>query len=523
MPTAYSYARFSSDRQHESSIEAQQDATRAWAKARGVTILREFCDRGISGTTDERPEFQNMIAACRIRKVDFVLVHKHDRFARNRYDAAIYGRIIEKAGARLVAVAQDFGDAPEAMILEGLMQAWSEYYSRNLSTEVKKGLRVRAQKGQRIGGQVPFGYREQDGVPVIREDEAVWVRRWFEGYAAGKSVLQMGKEAAAAGVRGTRGSPMRDVTIHKVLRNPWYIGVYQATLDGKEYRFEGHHPAIVPIELWKECQSLMEARTNSRRAAGERTYLLVGLVRCGICGAHMRGHTQVHGGVEYPSYYCSEKHGDGKSLRSIRTDVLDEAVRQYIRGVLTPEAQAKAARILTEYGTGRRQDAAARGPEAKKRIRQLEKKIDALMENMSSGVLPPSVLQRMGGQITALETEIEAQRAILDAPPDPEPVSIEKFFADAAEISEDTPIEEAQAIVRRFVKQVTVTNDEIQIDSTFLDWLAARDPAAAVYIKNHSQIGELIFDIKIPRDPCRRERLLFDIGSMLLFKLLNAA
>jgi len=521
MPTAYSYARFSSDRQHESSIEAQQDATRKWAEAHGVTIVHEYCDRGISGTTDERPEFQKMIAACRIRKVDFVLVHKHDRFARNRYDAVIYGRIIEQTGARLVAVAQDFGETPEAVIMEGLMQAWSEYYSRNLSTETKKGLRVRAMKGLSLGGFVPFGYQlAEDGSMEIADDEAIWVRAFFDAYLSG-GFQDAVRRANMAGVRGRKGVRLTPHGVMKMIRNPVYRGAYRVTVGGEETLIEDHHPAIVSPEIWKEAKTIMEARIKVR-SEEDKTYLLTGMVRCGICGKRIRAQTQLHGGKEYVYYGCRESgsHPDGKALRSIQAAALDDAARQYVRAILTPEARQAAAAALAEYIDGRKKDAKQRGPDAKKRIRALEKKIDSIVENMSSGVLPPSVLKRLGEQVTELETEIEAQRELMNAPPDPDMPSIEEFFAGAAAIDENMPIDEQQRIIRRFISVITLTNDEIAIESTFADWL--KDRGITIYTKKPLPDPARILGINLARQSLSAPSL-FDIMIINLCKLRKAA
>ena len=105
MKTAVAYARYSSDNQRDESITAQLRAIREYAAKNGIEIVREYTDEARSATTDDRPGFQEMIRDLKNGlKVDLVLVHKLDRFARNRYDAAVYRREIQKAGARLVAV-----------------------------------------------------------------------------------------------------------------------------------------------------------------------------------------------------------------------------------------------------------------------------------------------------------------------------------------------------------------------------------------------------------------------------------
>ena len=84
------YARYSSDRQNEQSIEGQLRACREYAERRGFRIIHEYIDRAMSGTTDNRPEFQQMIADSSKKAFRFIIVWKLDRFARNRYDSAIY-------------------------------------------------------------------------------------------------------------------------------------------------------------------------------------------------------------------------------------------------------------------------------------------------------------------------------------------------------------------------------------------------------------------------------------------------
>ncbi|MGB9860485.1 MAG: recombinase family protein, partial [Moorellaceae bacterium] len=143
---AVAYARFSSDNQREESITAQLRAIREYAAKHNIIIIREYTDEARSATTDDRPGFLQMISDLRngVIRPDLVLVHKLDRFARNRYDAAIYRREIQRAGARLIAVEQPLDDSPEGTFLEGILEAMAEYYSRNLGREVMKGMRETA-------------------------------------------------------------------------------------------------------------------------------------------------------------------------------------------------------------------------------------------------------------------------------------------------------------------------------------------------------------------------------------------
>ena len=98
------YARYSSDRQREESIEGQLRVCEDFAKRNGMTILHVYADRALSGRSDQRPEFQMMIQAAATQTFDTVLVYKLNRFARNRYDSAKYKHKLKKYGVKVVEV-----------------------------------------------------------------------------------------------------------------------------------------------------------------------------------------------------------------------------------------------------------------------------------------------------------------------------------------------------------------------------------------------------------------------------------
>lgn len=192
MQTAVAYARFSSDNQRQESITAQLRAIRDYAKKNSISVVQEFTDEAVSGTSDDRPAFLAMIDALKNGlRVDLVLVHKLDRFARNRYDAAVYRREIKLAGARLVPVDQPIDDSPEGVLIEGFLDSLSEYYSLNLAREVMKGMRETALQGKHTGGRPPLGYRVENERLVIEPGEAEVVRSIFLGVLAGNSYTQI--------------------------------------------------------------------------------------------------------------------------------------------------------------------------------------------------------------------------------------------------------------------------------------------------------------------------------------------
>lgn len=96
------YARFSSDLQRTESIDAQIRTMKEYCTEQNWEIVETYVDEALSGTTDRRPSFQKMIADSEKKEFDIVLVHKLDRFCRNRYDSANYKYKLRKNGVMIL-------------------------------------------------------------------------------------------------------------------------------------------------------------------------------------------------------------------------------------------------------------------------------------------------------------------------------------------------------------------------------------------------------------------------------------
>ena len=127
------YARFSSDNQRTESIDAQIRAMTTYCKQHNFLIVDTYIDEAKSATTDKRPSFQKMISDSSNKTFDILLVHKLDRFARNRYDSAVYKRELKKNGVTVYSVLENLDDSPESIMMEAVLEGMSEYYSQNLA------------------------------------------------------------------------------------------------------------------------------------------------------------------------------------------------------------------------------------------------------------------------------------------------------------------------------------------------------------------------------------------------------
>ena len=155
MKRAVAYLRVSSVRQVEKdlteegySIPAQRDACVARVRAEGWTLVDEYPERGESARSADRPQLLAMLERIeRDRDVDVVVVHKVDRLARNIEDHVAIRAALRRAGVSLVSVTENLEDSASGKLVEGIHALMAEFYSSNLSSEIRKGLTQKAKMG----------------------------------------------------------------------------------------------------------------------------------------------------------------------------------------------------------------------------------------------------------------------------------------------------------------------------------------------------------------------------------------
>ena len=129
------YARYSSHSQTEQSIEGQIAICKEYAKRNNYTIVGEYIDRALTGTTDSRPEFQKMIEDSNKKYFNGVLVYQLDRFSRNRYDSAIYKNKLKKNNVRVFSARENISEDASGILMESVLEGMAEYYAKEIKEE----------------------------------------------------------------------------------------------------------------------------------------------------------------------------------------------------------------------------------------------------------------------------------------------------------------------------------------------------------------------------------------------------
>ena len=255
------YARVSSGGQDvDLSITAQVEAMEEYAQQHDGVVARSYVDEAESGGTDGRPQFEQMIADALQEDSPFdeILVWKFSKFARNRRDAVVYKEVLRKRGIRVTAVKEHADDAPAGGLTEGIVELLDEFFARNLSEDIIRGMRKAASRGYWVSGWAPIGYRREHVVDnegkrrvrlALDPPKDAMVERMFEMAAAGMSPCDIARTLGDA--------EWSTSSVRKVLANEAYVGVVvwgRASKDECEpVRAENAHPAIVSRELFDQA------------------------------------------------------------------------------------------------------------------------------------------------------------------------------------------------------------------------------------------------------------------------------
>lgn len=462
------YARFSSHNQREESIEGQVRECRAFAERNDIHIIGVYADRAISGKTDNRPEFQRMIEDSAKGQFEAIIVYQLDRFARNRYDSATYRAKLKKNGVKVMSAKENITEDPSGIILEAMLEGMAEYYSAELSQKIRRGMKDNALKCKVTGGNIALGYKigpEKDF--EIDPLTAPIVREIFSMYAAGSTVTQIIDNLNARGLKTSRGVPFNKNSLHRMLLNEKYIGVYK----WKDVVIEGGVPAIVSKDLFEDVQSVMEKnKAAPARARSSVDYMLTTKIFCGVCGSNMVGESGTGRSRKYHYYKCvKQKREKNCTKKTVQKDWIEDiVVKETVRRVLNDEVIEYIADGVMELQGRERDKSVLHALEME--LEGVKKSISNLIKAIEAGIFSESTQARLA-ELEKEKKDLEgriAQEEIITPKVTKNQVIfwLEHFKADYINI--DDP-EDKKIIIDTFVKAVYVYDDKIVVTYNYID------------------------------------------------------
>ena len=460
------YARYSSNNQREESIEGQVRECTAFAERNGYSVIGTYADRAISGTTDNRPQFQKMIADSKRKLFDFVIVWKLDRFARNRYDSARYKNQLKKNGVRVISATEVISEGAEGILLESVLEGMAEYYSEDLKEKVIRGFMVNASKCKFNGGTLPIGYIVDDEQFLqINPMTAPYVLEVFKQYEDGATLKQVRDYLNSKGITNTKGKPVTYGSVQHMLSNRRYIGEYAY----RDVVVPNGIPAIVPMDLFERVQEKLEKnRKAPARAKAEEAYLLTTKIFCGHCGTSMSGESgKSRNGTVHRYYKChaaKKKLSDCKK-KAVKKEWIEDLVVKETMAMLMDDDMIDAIvsmlmRLQDEENTDL--------PMYEKQLQQTETAIDNIVTAVMNGMVSKALQAKLAQlEETKEELLVRIEEEKLEKPR----ISAEfmTFWLHRFRKLDMTKEAHRQMLVDTFVNAVFVHDDKLLLTFNFKD------------------------------------------------------
>lgn len=503
---AIAYYRYSSHAQNDLSIEQQQEQAHAYATAHGLKIIREYTDRAISGRTDDRPGFQLMLHEIGKIRPHAVILWKTDRLGRDRYTLALAKKTIRDAGAQIHYVAEtNPTDAPESVLLEGLLESMAEFYSKQLRQNVTRGMRYNAEHCL-FNGHKLLGYAVDDTRHYIPDPAtAPIVQRIFTDYANGRPMQDIANELNEAGIRTVLGKTFTVNSLRHILHNRAYIGEYRYS----DVIVPGGMPRLISDDLFQRVQArfIQNKRTprpQQQTADDAPRYWLTGKLFCGLCGEPLHGMSGTgKSGKRWYYYACNGKtRRKGCHLPNVKQDVIEAHVVWILMRLLSDSENLASisADIAHEYQS--RDDSGAYLDSLRQQLKDAEKSINNLIRAMEAGAVSETLTARLNAlemQKSALSDQIEAENIKQELTGNQNTIQafFEKFSRAQLEIND---IETAEQILDYFVSKIYVYPDPLRIVFEFAYDCDPLGVSSEIELDELEEITEQAFSV----DDCDR-------------------
>lgn len=307
------YCRVSTEEQATEgfSIHAQKDKLTKYANINDWDIVDYYVDDGISGKNlTERPEVLRLIEDVKKGKIKNVLIYKLDRLTRSVKDLIYLIELFDKNNCTFNSQTEkiDTSNAVGRMFVK-IIGIFAEFERENLAERVTLGYEQKTREGNYTNCNGVFGYDYivGKGKLKINKNEAEYVRKIYNWYLEGESMLKIAKKLKDLNVPTKRGGHWNQSTIYSILTNPLYIGNVRYGV-GRKNGFEVSGKNIIPIineELFKNVNNLMKKRKKfrMRKYSSDDTYYFR-VLKCSLCGSKYYARQQLQSGKKYITYHC---------------------------------------------------------------------------------------------------------------------------------------------------------------------------------------------------------------------------
>mgnify|MGYP001745576530 CR=1 FL=1 len=450
------------------SIDEQKDKLEAYCKIKDWKIYDTYIDGGFSGSNTKRPELERLINDAKRKRFDIVLVYKLDRLSRSQKDTLfLIEDVFLKNDVAFISLQENFDTStPFGKASIGMLSVFAQLEREQIKERMILGKEGRAKKGKTMAWTtIPFGYdySKETGILSVNPTQALIVKRIYEEYLNGKSVVKIIRDLNKEGHVG-RKRPWGETITKYLLKNETYLGVVKY----RGQKYEGQHEPIISQELFDLVQLELKKRQidalnkyNNPRPFRAK-YMLSGLMKCGYCGASLRIHVtpKDKNGFSYHKYQCANRFKKEVKCKSgwySREELENNVLKQLSRIKLEPQYRKE---------TLAKNDETMKVEEIKEQLKKLNNRLEKLTELYLDEIITRKELnaknEKLKTEKAFLEEQLKSKKKNTINLRQRKLARLLKDFN-----PEKLSYEDASKIVKSVIKEIVVTKEEMNITLDF--------------------------------------------------------
>jgi site-specific DNA recombinase len=440
-----------------------------------------------------RPGLDRLRDAALVKDFEVLLCLSPDRLARSLGGQQVVLDELQRVGVEVIFVNQPaLDDSPQAHLLLNMQGAFAEYERLVISERMRRGRLYRLRQGQSVPSQAPYGYRYQAASRtqtsqwLVMPEETLVVKQMFAWYTQEPITLgELAQRLNQQAIPSPEGKRWGSSSVGRLLRQPAYkglayynrrqvdySGIGQPRRQGQGWlRFPRYTPrpsqewiaarvpALVDDAIWQATQERLDMQTRFAQRNSRRTYLLRGLLVCGICGHTLQGRMQAnlvsytctHGGVHCPP--AIPRH-----TCSLRGDVVEPLVWQELAKLLRDPQR------LQEAWHALQAEQATSGEVQRWQHRQalIRKQRQRLLDAYQAGALP---LEELIERQNPLDVELQElhKRLTCASQTAPREISLETFTQRIEQALAASDVETRQEVLRLLIERIVVTDEALTV------------------------------------------------------------
>lgn len=511
MLRVHAYIRYSSVMQDDGfSVEYQIAEINDYCQRNGWILERTHIDQALTAKqVAGRESFFDLLNCIVNNEIDIVIVYKMNRMFRNAEESHVYRKKFRQHGVKIISVTEPIDEQTSAGRLTANMLAnLDQYQSEIIADFVRSSLREMTRQGYYIGGYVPLGYslaEELHGKKKrkryqIFDAEAMHIKKCFELYADGFSLLYILQYLKDAGIKGRRGKSIGRTTLRRILKNDVYIGTLRFVTEGyDDLIVENAIPAIVDLDVWNQVQARHIANKPVTPRKHRELYPLTGKIKCGYCGQHFFGISckidKPDGTVQRYKYYVCSKRGSAHkcSPKRIRKEELEKMAITAIKNhILNEDLINQIAEKAASLSNTAPQNLVSDIKTIKNRIAELDETIDLFIEMRKNREMSPELMKRKSDEaeteMKKLQNELLKLEQSVKSTITPE--QVKEYLWNMYTRIDSSDMDVLKSLFENFIEEIVVTDDEIIIRLFVCPnpSLAYNNPFGQSVVRLHSKI-----------------------------------